>query len=188
MWIFRTEKINAMAFRALEMAVIQNLMNNGMQPNEIRKYVEDLGRYLGEMLYIGYHARGGRVAESIMDLGKIANSFYIFLFGESLDKIKYVFENQSRVRLHLIAMDGLPTCRGIVSPHKEIKFGSFIIGAINRMLELKRDELEYSRAYCREERCVATGDPYCEIVIEFDVPLEVFRRLREKYGGEYHVR
>jgi len=188
-WIFRTEKINIIAFRALELAIVQDLMNNGKKPSEINTYMQQLGRYFGDLLYIGYHARGGEVAESIMELGKIANSFYIYLFGEGLDKIYYVLvDKDNRVELHLVANNGIPTCREIVSPHPEIKFGSFIVGAVMRMLELKRDELEYIDFSCREEKCISVGDSYCELMIDFTLPPSTFSRIYEKYGGEYYVK
>ena len=41
-WIFGTEKINIVAFKALELALIQNLLNEGMTPAEIRSYMESL--------------------------------------------------------------------------------------------------------------------------------------------------
>lgn len=188
-WIFRTEKINAIAFRALELAIIQNLLNEGKKPDEISMYVQELGRYFGDLLYIGYHARGGEIARNVMDIGRIANSFYIYLFGESLDNIYYIIKDgEDTIELHLVAKNGFPTCRDIVSPYKDIKFGAFIVGAVNRMLELKSSELEYSYSICREEKCIATGDECCELVIEFKLQSEVVERLKGEYGGEYNVR
>ncbi len=183
-WIFRTEKINIVAFKALQMAIIQDMLNNGKSPMEIQKYIESLGRYFGDLLYIDYHARGGKIAQSIADIGQIANLFYISIFGESLDKIYYSFNRETNsIYLHLIAYGGFPTCRGIVSPHPNIKLGAFLVGGINRMLELKKGELEYREAYSWEKNCVCTGEEKCEIIIKFVVDDKVFERLLSRIGG-----
>ena len=183
-WVFKTEKINMIAFKALQMAIIQDMLNNGKSPAEIREYVEGLGRYFGDLLYIDYHARGGEVARSIADIGKIANLFYISLFGETLDQIHYSFDEKSNsICLHLIAHDGFPTCRGMVSPHPNIKLGAFIVGGINRMLELKKGELEYKEAYSWEEECVSAGGNRCEIIIKFVVDSSAYKRIVSRIGG-----
>ncbi|MEX0568758.1 MAG: hypothetical protein Q6363_006315 [Candidatus Njordarchaeota archaeon] len=188
-WIFGTEKINIVAFRALEMAIIQDMLNRGKTPVEIRSFMESLGRYFGDLLYIHYHISGGDVARDVLDIGKIANSFYVFLFGERIDKIYFELNGNSKsILLHLISYDGMPTCRGAVSPHPEIKLGSFIIGGINRILEIKKSELEFIAARCWEQKCVSVGDDICEVIIQFEIREDVFNALKEKYGGIINVK
>ena len=187
-WIFRTEKINVWAFKALEIAFVYYMMGLGEKPKDIRHKMEALGRYMGDLIYIGYHAQVGDAARDIMDLGRVANEFYMFLFGEGLDKIYYRFADDNTISIHLISFDGFPTCREISSPHPEIKFGSFIMGGINRVLEIKKEELQYMYASCWEDKCIATGDDHCEAIIRFIVPKNIYREMRSRYGDEYHVK
>lgn len=188
-WIFSTEKINIIAFRALEMAIIQDMLNNGKTPKEIKAFMENLGRYLGDLLYIYYHVSGGNIARDILDIGRIANSFYAFLFGERIDEIFFELDdNTNSIFLHLISYNGIPICRGMVSPHPEIKIGAFIIGSINRILEIKKSELGFITAKCWEQKCVSVGDEICEVIIRFNLEKDAYKRIKNSYGGVIYVK
>lgn len=188
-WIFSTEKINIVAFRALEMAIVQDMLNSGKTPREIRIFMENLGRYFGDLLYIHYHVSGGDIARDILDVGRIANSFYVFLFGERIDKIYFKLDdNINSIFLHLISYNGMPICRGMVSPHPEIKIGAFITGSINRILEIKKSELGFITAKCWEQKCVSVGDEICEVIIRFDLEEDAYKRIKSRYGGVIHVK
>ncbi len=166
--MLKAEKINILAFKALQMGIMQSMLNEGQDPSSIMGYLFELGRGLGDLLYLNHPAMWAPT--KVSGLREALASIYAFLFGETMDKIGYEHDEGSGiVRLIVVARRGLPTCRNIVAPHPSIKLGAFIAGAFERLVELRMDELGIKRVRCWEDKCVAAGDGRCELIVELDL-------------------
>lgn len=164
-WFFRAEKINAVVLRVIEMAMTENLINRGAAPERVVSEGITLGRSMGDLVFISLLSKFDMVIQKRHDVLKFLENLYVFLFGEK-PKISILHDNDSMMSVMIEDTNGFPTCRGIVSPHHKIMFGFYLVGIIDRIFDIMKEDLSLASWVVKEAKCVAVGHDRCSIIID----------------------
>ena len=156
----RGKKVNAVAFRAALMALVQRLLKEaGGNPELAEEMLKESGRGVAQYVYAAYAVEGKSLPPSCDKLPDAIARFLRWLLGRSPDAVDARREgNRLTVSFRF---SECPVC-GNPPFSPGVKLGAFFAGLLEWMMEQKLDEWAAERVSCGEVSCLAKGGEACE--------------------------
>ena len=154
------EKVNAQLFRATVHAFVAHILEKHRDPDDINEALHKIGRNMGKMLFVTYLDQLSTIARDVKELSGMNNMGFKFFFGKTFDEI-ILEESDTNITIKL-RIEDCPICRDIVLPRRDVFFCEPMAGVFEWIGEQLADYMGVKSIRCRETRCRARGDKFCE--------------------------
>ncbi|MHA1594054.1 MAG: V4R domain-containing protein [Candidatus Baldrarchaeia archaeon] len=159
----KVEKMNLISYTSGNLAFVMYLMEMGKSPEEINEIFKNIGRRIADGIFDDFMSKVKRVPENPDDVGELINMLLDYSVGQKASDIEV--RREEREIVVSCKVRSCKFCLDLESPSPMIFLCSGVAGLIERIIERISRTLRIKEVECRETKCCARGDEYCEFVI-----------------------